>query len=76
MLMATVLSSWPPLRGSSQEALRQTFLRRHGKLTHGGNGWVLEVETKVVDILLEQLPWGYSTILHTWMADPINVRWG
>jgi hypothetical protein len=76
MLMATVLASWPPLRGSSQEALRQTFLRRYGKLTYGGNSWVLEVESKVVDILLEQLPWGYSTILHPWMTDPINVRWG
>jgi hypothetical protein len=76
MLTATILASWPPLRGSSVEALRETFLRRHGKLTHGGSGWVLEVETKVIDILLDRLPWGYSTILHPWMAEPINVRWG
>ncbi|AQR73701.1 contractile injection system tape measure protein [Sphingomonas sp. LM7] len=74
-LLRTMLASWPPLAESGVEALRETFFRREGRLTRTEAGWRLEVETRVLDILLAQLPWGYSTILLPWMAAPIVVQW-
>lgn len=75
-LLATILANWPPLQSSSIEALRETFLQREGKLARGDEGWALDVERKVLDILIDQLPWGFSTILHPWMNELITVRWG
>jgi hypothetical protein len=75
-LLATILANWPPLQSSSIEALRETFLQREGKLARGGEGWALDVERKVLDILIDQLPWGFSTILHPWMSELVTVRWG
>ena len=75
-LLATILANWPPLRSSTPEALRETFLQREGRLALGEEGWTLEVERKVLDILIDQLPWGFSTILHPWMTALITVRWG
>lgn len=74
-LLATILASWPPLAESGADALRQTFFQREGRLTRREQGWSLEVETRVLDILLDQLPWGFSTILHPWMPSPLTVQW-
>ncbi|NIJ20915.1 hypothetical protein FHS95_002607 [Sphingomonas naasensis] len=74
-LLARILSGWPPLAGSSIAALRETFFQREGRLTRSEHRWSLEVETRVLDILLDQLPWSFSTILHPWMRNPLAVRW-
>ncbi|MGA2822669.1 MAG: contractile injection system tape measure protein [Bacteroidales bacterium] len=74
-LLKSVLGHWEPLHGTSIEGLRQTFLQREGKLTPTETGWKLRVEQKTVDILLDKLPWGYSTIKLPWMQDILNVEW-
>jgi hypothetical protein len=75
-LLAAVIANWPALRSSSIKALRETFLQRDGRLARGENGWTLEVERKVLDILIDQLPWGFSTILQPWMRALLIVSWG
>ncbi len=74
-LLATILANWPPLAESGIAALRETFFRREGRLVKSEHGWSLDVETRVLDILLDQLPWGFSTILHPWMPAPLTVQW-
>jgi hypothetical protein len=75
-LLAAVLANWPPLRSSSSAALRGTWLQRDGRLAASDNGWTLDVEGKAVDILVDQIPWGFSTIHHPWMNELLSVRWG
>jgi hypothetical protein len=75
ILLRTMLASWPPLAESGVAALRETFFRREGRLTHSEAGWRLEVENRVLDVLIDQLPWGFSTILHPWMPAPLTVQW-
>jgi len=74
-LLTRILAGWPPLAESEVEALRQTFFQREGRLAKSEQGWSLDVETLVLDVLLDQLPWGFSTILHPWMPAPLTVRW-
>jgi hypothetical protein len=74
-LLAAMLSHWPALSGSSVAALRETFLQRHGRISSVEDGWRLEVERKVLDVLLESIPWSFSKILHPWMTDMISVVW-
>jgi hypothetical protein len=74
-LLKSVLGHWEPLSRSSIESLQQTFLQREGKLTQTDTGWKLYAEQKAVDVLLNKLPWGISTIRLPWMNDVLNVEW-
>ncbi len=74
-LLQSVINYWPPLKNTSVEGLRSTFLQREGKLEAKENGWLLTVEQKTVDVLLDKLPWGFSTVKLPWMKAVLNVDW-
>ncbi len=74
-LLASILALWPALSGSSVAALRETFLQREGRLSRAGPGWKLEVERKTVDVLVDTLPWSFTTILTPWTPHPLSVTW-
>ena len=75
ILLKQVIEHWPALKNTSPEGLRNTFLKREGRLTRGGLGWQLDVEHKTWDILLAKLPWGYSLIKLPWMKEFLFVNW-
>ena len=74
-LLRSVITYWPPLKNTSVAGLRNTFLQREGKLEKKESGWLLRIEQRTVDILLDKLPWGFSTIRLPWMTDTISVEW-
>ncbi len=74
-LLQSVINYWSPLKHTSLETLRSTFLQREGRLETKENGWLLTVEQKTIDILLDKLPWGFSTIRLPWMKDMISIDW-
>lgn len=74
-LLKSVTQHWPPLNNTSVEGLQTSFLQREGKMKILESGWMLQVETKTVDILLDKLPWGYSTIRLPWLGYTIHVEW-
>jgi hypothetical protein len=74
-LLQAVISNWTIIRNSSTAALRETFLQREGRLVREADRWTLLVQRKAVDVLVDQLPWGFSVVYHRWMADPIHVTW-
>lgn len=74
-LLTAVVGHWKALRGSSIDALRANFLQREGKLQRKDKSWKLTVEKKPQDILLDQLPWGFSIIRLPWMQENLYVDW-
>jgi hypothetical protein len=74
-LLETVIHHWEALKGTSVDALRQTFLQRSGRLTEDESGWQLHVESKGVDILIDRLPWTFSIIKFPWMTKPLFTEW-
>ncbi len=75
-LLAAVIRHWEVLKNTGAEGLRETFLKRSGKLSLLDNGeWLLQIESNACDILLEQLPWGISMIKLPWMLDMLRVEW-
>ena len=74
-LLKAVTQHWQPLHNTSAEGLRSSFFKREGKLTQAENGWILKVEQKTIDILLDKLPWGIGTIKLPWMKTTLNVEW-
>jgi hypothetical protein len=75
-LLAAVVRNWEVMKNTGADGLRETFLKRSGKLSQHDDGeWLLQVESNSFDILLEQLPWGISMIQLPWMPRMLRVEW-
>ncbi len=74
-LLEAVIRHWTALRSTSAEGLRGAFLLRPGKVSVRGGEWLLEVESRTADILLDQLPWGISLVRLPWMEKRLWVEW-
>lgn len=74
-LLTAVIKHWSVLKDTSVIGLRSAFLQRDGLLLEGEQGWLLRVDRKGYDLLLEQLPWGLGMIQLSWMDKPLSVEW-
>lgn len=74
-MLRAAINHWSALGDSSPEALRETFLKRSGRLIRKNDEWRLEVEAKGVDILIDSLPWPISLVLTPFMTRPLAVDW-
>jgi hypothetical protein len=75
-LLGVVIKYWTALGTCSPNGLRETFLQRPAKLSTSADGnWLLQVERRTVDILMDRLPWGCSMVKTTWMARLMVVEW-
>lgn len=75
-LLKAVISQWESLRNTSLDGLRSNFLMRPGKLSlRKDDDWLLQIESKTYDILLDKLPWAISMIKLPWMGKMLGVEW-
>ena len=74
-LLAAVTGNWSSIRNTSADGLRETFLQRDGRLQRRDGKWTLTVSRKTVDVLVDQIPWGFAVILHPWMSKELAVIW-
>ncbi|MHA6622519.1 contractile injection system tape measure protein [Pseudonocardia sp. DLS-67] len=75
-LLDAAIGHWEALRNTSPDGLRGEFLTRPGTLSVDvDGGWLLRVETRAADILLDQLPWGVSMVRLLWMRRLLRVEW-
>lgn len=75
-LLKAVIGHWSALGDTSTEGLRGTFLWREGKLSRKQDGsWLLQVEQRTVDVLLDRLPWGIGMVKLPWMPEILWVEW-
>jgi len=76
-LLHAVIGYWSILKSTSPDGLRESFLKRLGKLSPKEEGdWLLQVEQQSYDLLLEHLPWAYSPMRLPWMTGTLWVEWG
>jgi hypothetical protein len=74
-LLLSVIEYWNILGETSVAGLRESFLQRNGKLTFDGKSWLLQVEQKPFDMLLQHLPWNISMIQLPWMKYMLKTEW-
>jgi hypothetical protein len=70
-----VIEGWEKVRTTSTEGFRNSFIQRQGKLTEEDSNWLLIVERKGWDVLLDTLPYPISIIKLPWMTKPLFVQW-
>lgn len=74
-MLAGVKANWDKLKNSPIKSFQQAFIARPGRLEQQDGKWVLYVENRAYDILLDSLPWSYRHIRLPWLKKPINVVW-
>ncbi len=74
-LLNAVKQNWDRMRNTSIEGFRNSFLLRDGELEEKEDRWLLTVDTRPYDLLLDTLPWSYSPVKFSWMNKPVYVRW-
>jgi len=74
-MLKALIAQWRGLKSSSVEGLRSAFLMRRGWLEPNGQGWQMRVSQAQMDMLLDLLPWSFSTTRLPWMAAPLIVHW-
>ncbi len=74
-LLKSVIEHWKALKNTSVDGLREAFFKRDGLITKNDSGWLLQVERKTLDVLLDNIPWGYSTVNLPWNNYILFVEW-
>ncbi|MEL6812050.1 MAG: contractile injection system tape measure protein [Bacteroidota bacterium] len=74
-LLEAVIKNWPALKNTGIDSLRSTFLQRDGLLAKEANGWLLKVEERAFDILLDKLTWAISVVRLPWTEYMIHTKW-
>ncbi len=74
-LLEIAISRWEIIKNSSIDGLRESFLKRPGKLEWDEGKIYLRVESKGYDMLLDKIPWNISVVKLAWMKNPIYVKW-
>jgi hypothetical protein len=74
-LLQAVLDHADGRLGDDGTALRLEFLLRPGLLSARPGAWVLQVERRPGDEVLDGLPWSWSWIRLPWMDDLLQVVW-
>ena len=74
-MVTGVKANWPKMDGTSVEGFRRSFLLRGGTLEQEEGRWLLTVEEKAYDILLETIPWGFRQVRLPWLKKYVQVKW-
>ena len=74
-LLKGVIQNWKMLGNSSIDNLRGTFLIREGKLNKHQEKYIIRVEEKGFDMLIDKVPWSFKLIKYKWMKKPLFVEW-
>lgn len=74
-LLTAITEHWTPLKDTSIDGLRTSFLQREGKLEEEEDAYFLQVEQESYDMLLDQIPWNITKIKLSWMTKILNVQW-
>ena len=74
-MIAGVKANWQKMDGTSINGFRKSFISRNGVMSRPNDHWVITVEEKAYDILLDTVPWGFRQIRLPWLKKIIQVVW-
>lgn len=77
-LMESAIRSWDKLRNTPIEGIKDSFLKREGRITcqtNDGNRWNIVVKEMALDMLLDSVPWSFRMVKYPWMENPLIVKW-
>ena len=74
-LIQGMIQNWPTVRNTSVSGFRESFLQREASLQQREDGWHMAVARRPFDMLLDTLPWSFSTVKLPWMEQMLYTEW-
>ena len=74
-LVKAIKANWSKMAHTSTRGLQEAFILRRGRLKQQEEKWVLTVENKPIDLLLESIPWSFKLMHYPWLKKYIQVIW-
>lgn len=74
-MLAGVKANWQAMSGTSIKGFQDSFIMRTGRLEQQEERWLLTVDNRTLDILLDSVPWGFKQIRLPWLKKYIQVVW-
>lgn len=74
-LLEATKTNWSKMRNTSMRAFQESFLNRTGFIEKTEHEWILTVEERAYDILLDSMPWSYKLVRLPWMENILRVNW-
>ncbi|EKU91176.1 contractile injection system tape measure protein [Bacteroides oleiciplenus] len=74
-LMEGVKANWSKMNGTSVNGFRLSFIVRDGRLEQQDEKWLLTVEKRAYDILLDSVPWSFRQIRFPWLQKYVQAFW-
>lgn len=70
-----VKGNWTKVRNISIKGFQYNFIERSGQLEQKEEKWVLSVDPRSYDMLLDSVPWSYTKVRFPWLKKQIHVSW-
>ncbi|MDU1891981.1 MAG: contractile injection system tape measure protein [Dysgonomonas sp.] len=70
-----VKANWQKIKNTSIQGFQEAFIQRDGELEQQEDKWLLTVEPRAYDMLLDSVPWSYKLIRLPWLKKHIHVSW-
>lgn len=74
-LLTATQNRWPDIKDSSARSFQLGFIIRAGYLEQQAENWLLTVENKPIDLLLDSVSWKFRQIHLPWLKKGIQVSW-
>lgn len=74
-MLAGVKANWQAMNGTSVKGFQESFIIRTGRLEQQEERWLLTVDNKTIDILLDTVRWGFRQIRFPWLKKYVQVVW-
>lgn len=70
-----VKGNWDKVRNISIQGFQHNFMERSGRVEQKDDKWLLTVDSRAYDMLLDSVPWSYSRVQFPWLTKPVQVSW-
>lgn len=74
-MMNGVKANWTKMNNTSMKIFQESFINRPGHVSQEEKRWVLTVDERAYDILLDTLPWSFRYIRYPWLKKRMYVEW-
>ena len=75
LMMQAALNHWKGIGNTSPSGLREGFLQRAGKIQAHKKDWLVQIESKTIDLLLDKISWNIAMVKWPWLEEMIWVEW-
>lgn len=74
-LLKATIRNWSAIGNVSPAGFQEAFVKREGLLERSQDEWILRVESKGIDVLLDYIPWDVHVLTFPWNDYLIYVDW-